>query len=141
MEQMVVGLVLGAIITLITTIVNSWIAKTREREHKTWQVEISRIIELEERAGQLVSIVTSYNPQEWVEQHSRDDLQWLLLAAGRFRRHPGISQVIKDLRNDLMCVLEDRREGDDSRTSKKEVISNYDKLLKECDKVTGKRII
>lgn len=51
MEQMIVGVILGAVVSLITTIVNSWIAKKREREHRTWQVEINRIIELEERAG------------------------------------------------------------------------------------------
>lgn len=142
MDNVVVGAVVVGIMTIISGIVLSWINKRRSREQHTWQIEVGELGEIKKRAGQLVELITSYQHSlDWIEEHSHDDLQWLESEAGRLRRHPNIRQAIKDLKNDLDSIIDDRRQGDDFRLLKKDAILNYERLLKECDKVTGKRAV
>jgi hypothetical protein len=50
----ITGAAVGSIFSIVGTLVGTWLTQRRERRQQVWQREIDRIIELEERAGQLV---------------------------------------------------------------------------------------
>ncbi len=131
--------------SVVGLVINSWLTQRRERRQQVWKTEINRIVDLEERAGQMVEWSGSYHPLKIVRDKVADDLTRLQSDAGRFRRHKGIMQAIRDLQIGLSCLLDDRLYDDDKlrdrdwRQTSSEVNARYDKLLSECDKVTGKR--
>lgn len=136
-----IGATTGSIFSLAGMFLNSWLTQHRERRQQVWQTEIKRIIELEERAGQLVELIGSYNEPQPIQEKTKDQLTCLESDAGRFRRHKGIMQAVRDLHNGLHRLSRSKIEHQDSREISEEVNCLYDKLLLECDAVTGKRIL
>jgi hypothetical protein len=136
-----IGAAVGSIFSVVGMLLNSWLTQNRERRQQVWQTEINRIIDLEERAGQLVERIGSHQDPEKIRDASADELQELESDAGRFRRHKGIMQAIRDLCNGLSRLLSDKVRHEDCRKSSAQVNTLYDKLLAECDKITGKRRI
>jgi hypothetical protein len=59
--------------------------------------------------------------------------------AGRFLRHRAIALAIRALHHALMILLDMKKRGEDFDAMSTEVYSLYDKLLRECDRVTKKR--
>ena len=106
-----------------------------------WDTEVRRIVDLEERAGELVGLVGSYKSVGQIVVESKDEVKWLESAAGRFRRHKALTQSIRDLHNGLSRLLAQKNERGDFRETTVEVESLYDTLLVQCDRVTGKRHI
>jgi hypothetical protein len=135
-----IGASVGGVFILVGMFVNSWLTKGRERRQQVWQAEIKRIIDLEERAGQLVELIGSYNDPVMIKDKTLDDLGRLEVDAGRFRRHRKLMQAIRDLHNGLNRLSREKIEQKESRGVSAEVNGLFDKLLLECDKVTGKRI-
>lgn len=136
-----VGATVGSIFSLIGTLVGSWLTQGRERRQQLWRAEIDRILDLEERAGQLVELIGGYQALTSIEDSAAQGLVRLASDAGRFRRHKPIMQAIRDLHNGLCCLLDDKKRCLDFRTTAAEANSLYEKLLTECDNVTGKRRI
>ena len=101
--------------------------------------EVDRIIELEERAGGLVEITTSYRGIEEIIERTPDYYRQLEIDAGRFKRYKGIMQALRDLHNGVGRLLDSQSHHEGWREVAVEVDSLYDSLLKECDAVTGKR--
>lgn len=134
-----VGAAVGSIFSLLGMLVSSRLTQGRERRQQVWQTEINRIIGLEERAGQLVELIGSSHDPERIRDGAADRMPQLESDAGRFRRHKGIMQAIRDLHNGLSRLLDDKLRHEDCRETSAEVNSLYDKLLTECDNVTGKR--
>lgn len=134
-----VGAAVGAIFSIAGMVVNSWLTLSRERLQLAWEKEVDRIIELEERAGKVVEFATSYRGIEEIIERTREQYQQLEIDAGRFRRHKGIMQALRDLQNGLDRLLDSQSRHEDWREIAVEVGSLYDLLLKECDAVTGKR--
>ena len=133
------GAAVGSMFSLLGMLVNAWLTQGRERRQQVWQTEIDRIIALEERAGQLVELIGSHGAAEDIAEQARPELPKLAADAGRFRRHEGLMQAIRDLQHSLSCLLADKLRHEDPRELSGEVNTLYDKLLAECDKVTGKR--
>ena len=129
----------ASIFSLLSMLVLSWLTQRRERRQQVWQTEINRIIELEERTGQLVELICSHNAPDKNRNGIADALSRLGSDAGRFRRHKNIMQAIRDLHNGLSRLLDEKLHNEDYRGTGVEVDSLYDTLLTECDKVTGKR--
>jgi len=134
-----VSAAVSSIFSLLGMVVNSWLTQGRERRQQVWQTEINRIIDIEERAGQLVELIGSYHALDKIHDGAADGLLQLESDAGRFRRHKRIMQAIRDLHNGLSRLLGDKLRHEDCHETSAEVNSLYDKLLTECDKVTGKR--
>lgn len=134
-----IGAGIGSVFSLVGMLINSWLTQRRERRQQVWQTEINRFVGLEERAGQMVEWIGSYNAIETVLENVANDLTRLQSDAGRFRRHRGIMQAIRDLHNGLSRLLDDKANHRDWREVSTEVDLLYTKLLAECDKVTGKR--
>ncbi len=136
-----VGAAVGSLFSVLAMILNSRLTQGRERRQQVWQTEINRIVDLEERAGQLAELVGSYRTPEEVRQDAALAMRRLESDAGRFRRHTPIMQAIRDLHNGLSCLIADKQRRADCRQSSAEVSALYDNLLVECDKVTGTRKI
>jgi hypothetical protein len=135
----VVGAAVGSIFSIAGMVVNSWLTFSRERRQVSWKKEVDRIIELEERAGTLVEIATSYRGIEEIIERTRDHYRQMEIDAGRFKRYKGIMQALRDLQNGVGRLLDSQSHHEDWREVAVEVDSLYDLLLKECDAVTGKR--
>ncbi len=131
----------SAIVSLLGMVVNFWLTQDRQRRQQVRQTEINRIIDLEERAGMLVELIGSYQDPEKAREDAVDGLPRLVSDAGRFRRHKGVMQAIRDLHNGLSRLLHGKLRHNDCGAISTEVNSLYDKLLTECDKVTGKRSV
>ena len=131
----------ASILSLAGALLHSYILKRLERRQQVWQTEINRIIELEEHAGELVEFIGSHKSIEEIRQYAAKELPRLESCAGRFRRHKGIMQAVRNLYNKLGCLLKDKERNVDFRAAADDVSTMYDKLLVECDKVTGKRRI
>src|ERR1019366_7552795 len=116
-----VGAAIGSIFSLLGTFVGSWLAQRRERRQQIWQTEINRIIDLEERAGQVVELIGSYRNIETIIDGAREGLSRLKSDAGRFRRHKSIMQAIRDLHNGLSRLIQDKSRDDDFRKANAEV--------------------
>jgi hypothetical protein len=136
-----IGAAVGSVFSSAGILLNSWITQNRERRQQIWQTEINRLFELEERAGQLVELVSSYRNLDEIRMCAIEGLQRLANDAGRFRRHRGLMQSIRDLHNGLSRLLADRRDHRDDRETRAEVYEFFDVLLNECDKVTGRRTV
>lgn len=129
----------GSVFSVVGTLLVSWLTQRLERRQQVWQTEINRIIDLEERAGQMVELAGSYSTVQTILDGTKEGLTRLHSDAGRFRRHKSIMQAIRDLHNGLSRLIDDKVRGNDPRNSGAEVNGLYDHLLAECDKVTGKR--
>jgi hypothetical protein len=136
-----VGAVTGSVFSLVGLFAGSWLTQGRERRQQIWQTEISRMISLEERAGQAVELIGSYQSIEAITEGAKQWLPSLEFDAGRFRRHKPVMQAIRDLHNGLSRLLREKQRGEDSRKTSNEVEVLYLALLAECDRVTGKRRI
>ena len=134
-----VSAAVSSIFSLLGMAVNSRLTQGRERRQQVWQTEINRIIDIEERAGQLVELIGGHHALDKIRDGAADGLLQLESDAGRFRRHKRIMQAIRDLHNGLSRLLDDKLRHEDYRETSAEVNLLYDKLLTECDKVTGKR--
>jgi hypothetical protein len=136
------GATIGSILSLLGTFVGSYVTERRERRHQVWQSEIGRIIELEERVGEIIELVgVRYRPSTPKFTEIWQKVAGLSSDAGRFRRHKGIMQAIRDLKNALDRLLEDRQRHQDDRETLAEVEQLFVRLVAEFDKVTGKRHI
>lgn len=135
-----IGATVGGIFLLIGMAINSWLTLGRERRQEVWKVEIKRIVDLEERAGQLVELIGSYSDPKLVQEKVDDGLNKLAVDAGRFRRHRQLMQAIRNLHNGLSRLLSDKLDHRDFRSTDSEVNQQFQILLKECDAVTGKRL-
>ncbi|MEX2217306.1 MAG: hypothetical protein WD749_00985 [Phycisphaerales bacterium] len=120
-------------------LIQARVAKHEDRRLEVWRIEVARIVDLEERAGQLVEIIGGYGGLEEIRTAAADGLPRLQRDAGRFRRHRAIMQAVRDLHNGLGRLYYDKAHHADCRDTSAEVCSLYDRLLVECDKVTGKR--
>jgi len=130
-----VGAAAVGFFSLLVMLATSKETQRRERRQQAWQIEINRIIGLEERAGQLVELIGSYRDLESIRDGASIDLPRLESDAGRFRRHKGIMQAIRDLHNGLARLMDDKMHNEDFRKTIVEVNSLYENLLTECDKV------
>jgi hypothetical protein len=134
-----VGAAVGSIFSIAGMVVNSWLTLSRERRQLAWKKEVDRIIELEERAGTLVEIATSYRGIEEIIERTQDHYRQMEIDAGRFKRYKGIMQALRNLHNGVGRLLDSQSHHEDWREIAVEVDSLYDSLLKECDAVTGER--
>lgn len=139
LERTLCAAAVGSVFSLLGMLVLSWLTQRRERRQQVWQTEINRIIDLEERTGQLVELICGYNAPDKNRDGAADGLCRIGSDAGRFRRHRGISQAIRDLHNRLSRLLDEKLHNEDWRATSVEANTLYDALLTECDKVTGKR--
>jgi hypothetical protein len=134
-----VGAAVGGIFSLFGVYVSSCLTQRRERRQQVWQTEVNRIVALEEHGGQMVELIGSHADLEKIREGAADGLPKLKADAGQFRRHKGIAQAIRDLENGLSRLLDSKKRGEEWRELFAEVTSLYDRLLAECDEVTGKR--
>jgi hypothetical protein len=136
-----VGDAVGSIFALPGALITLWLTQHGERRQQVWQTEVGRIVDLEERAGQLVELIGSHQSIETIRDRAAEGMSRLASDAGRFRRHKRLMQAIRDLHNGLSTLLDDKGNGRDFRETGVEIDSLYESLLSECDKVTGPRRI
>ena len=135
----IVGAAVGSVFSIAGMVVNSRLTLSRERRQLAWKKEVERIIELEERAGTLVEIATSYRGIEEIMERTQGHYRQMEIDAGRFRRHTRIMQALRNLHNAVGRLLDSQSHHGDWREIAVEVNSLYESLLKECDAVTGER--
>jgi hypothetical protein len=139
----IIASAIAAIASVVTLLINMKLTTSRERRKALWERELDKFIELEEKAGSLVEDLLSYRCRDDCEKQTYfEKQQYLLLAAGRFRRYPEVLSGIYDLQNRSGWYFsqdmkhESRKESQEATTG---LITAYDRLLVACDKVLGRR--
>jgi hypothetical protein len=124
------GVIVGAVISILGNIILHRLAAKKERRHEILKRELDRLYRLEEIAGEITEWAGSYQLD-----HSNNELaerfQEFMIAAGTFRRYPKLKQAIRDLNQYAMIVVDDMKKDRDSREDRKELEKMYNTFLLE----------
>ena len=127
---------LGSVLSLL---ISTSLAVHKERRQLLWSKELDRLFELEEMAGELVEELGSHRQFPADPTAMMNKLWALELAAGRFGRYPDVRQAIRSLTNVLHRMFVSKRDQADSERVRAELEPAYQKLLKACDNVVGRK--
>lgn len=131
----VVGGAIATVASIVTQVVSSRLASTRERRLIVWRKEVDRFFELEQLAGDLVEELGGYQPI--AEDCSNLAIRFSAFesSAGHFGRYPKVRQAIRDLHNVLGRMLYAKGGHADDREIRKELEPSFRALLDACDEV------
>ena len=132
-----VGAGVGSVFSVISMLINSSLTKRRSRRQQVCQRESDRLLELEERAGRVIEIAASHRGLDEIRNEVGGDLARLANDAGRFRRYRGIMLAVRGLHHEVNLLIDAKKRHADWREHDKEVGAKFQKLLVECDAVTG----
>lgn len=129
------SVVVGGAIAFATVWITENQRLRRDRLKDQWQKESDRFFVLEELAGKIAELLGSHLALEYIEKEVSIPLVELNMSAGKFRRHRGVLQAIRDFHNRAGQVLDIKRHHEDAREAINELESAYDSLIKACDVV------
>lgn len=129
----------AALASLSSLFVTSFLVARRERRQQVFEVELKRLIDVEELAGRTTEVFCGYSNVDTLNQEASHLLPALDVAAGRLRRYSKVCQSLRDVRNAVGRVLTACRASRDDSSEKKDLEAAFQQLLKACDSVVKTR--
>ena len=138
----VIAASIAAIASIITLALNTRLTLNREKRRALWDKELERFVELEEVAGKITEDLMSHRCREEDDKEVfYQHMQYLRVAAGRFRRYPAVAQSIRCLSHDAGWYFgkdmkhESKEEYEEARNN---LLESYSSLIKACDEALGR---
>lgn len=129
-----VGVILGASISIIGNIVLYLLTARKERRQEVLKRELDRLYRLEEMAGELTEWAGGYQLNHSGNE-LRERFQGFMVAAGTFRKYPKLKQAIRDLNQSAMILVDAKGTHTDRRQDRSELEEKYEAFLTELKDV------
>ena len=128
---------IAAAVSIINLFWSAHLNEGQERRKVLWERELNRFSELEDTAGRLVEDLLSFNIRSDEERSAtREKLQLLRAATGRFLRYPNIASALRDVTHSAVWYLSQDMKHEtktEYEKARKDVTSSFSKLIVAID--------
>ncbi|MBI9077020.1 MAG: hypothetical protein JEZ02_16545 [Desulfatibacillum sp.] len=129
-----VGVILGALTTIIGNIILHKLGAKKERQQEILKRELDRLYKLEEIAGEITEWASSYQLDN-TSNGLQNRFHSFCVAAGTFRKYPKLKQAIRDLNQCAMIIVDEGKNGFHASKEKRELEEKYQIFLNEFEAV------
>jgi|GEM_PF-5348095 len=129
----IAGVILGALISLITQIVTTKINLKNEKKKILFQMEIDKLSNLETKIGKLVEVATSYSSY-LKDEKFRSEIAYLTYTSGEYLKIKSLCQLIRDIQNRIFILLDQEKKHENPLETRKEIDKIADKIFTEIKK-------
>ena len=104
----------------------------RDKQKMLWEKEITKIIELENLAGEAKEIATSYNTVQYKNERFGPIYEKLSQLAGQFSQYPALMQAIRDLNHYCAILIDAQKHNENHESYRSQILDFYSVLINEC---------
>ena len=134
-EITLVAAILAATTSIVSLVLSSRLTLNRDKRMASWNKEVERLHQLEEKIGLAMEIVSVYTgidekKNDYIPLH--DELKYI---AGKFSRYPALAKAIRGFVHACNLTVHSQMEHRDERPYKEDVQKQYDLVIVECDRI------
>ncbi len=146
MKEVLLVLV-GGVVAVLSSLATQWYSHKKDKEKTVWNRHMEKIMELEEKAGDLTEYLCGYRSFPWSEDTKdklKNYLEQINSISGGFRRYSELNQSARDFINSSQIIMEIKMLEGRFKSLKEEkeltnnLNSNFKALIETCDKVLKK---